>query len=432
MRTAAATAGLAAFGMGSASATNTDETAETITFSEDFGELGAEWMYKTDLSDPYVSGMWDASLIDPAGMDSQLVEFVADGFATPGMVWIYAPIEVESGTAYEGKVTAEMYNPVTMGHDTRLHVTLAPELPDSHDQFPDPYESWQLEGDRLGMNVSLADKEGWNEYSTYWSSPELETDTLYLAIGISTDAYTTMYHYLDSVDVELTPAGADDGGDTVSDTSLETFSEPRDRNVSFNSDSGTVTIQDTITAPTPCHSLGVAKTSCGDDTLEINLTLDEGDQTCIQQVEEIGYEMTVSCHSMPDSVTVTAQGNDVLSATTKPVVDTVEFFMGNEALDAHEDAELVDESGSWSAGTHYDASNNVVHIADTVKLTNGCQYPVLAGSTVDSDADRFEVDIDIESEGDSCTQQIREVPIHVKASFENGLPGDVEYNIPEQ
>lgn len=424
MRTAAATAGLATFGSGLASATG----GESVTFEEDFESLDVDWKVDTDLESSYFSGLWGASLVSPPGLDTSLVEFVADGAVTDGMVWIYAPIDVEPDTSYRGKFSMEMYHPVTTDAETTLHVSLGPELPAERGEFPDEFESWRLYGDRLGMNSSLADAEGWQEYATYWESPSYDTDTLYLAVGISTDEFTTAFHYLNELSVELAPSDSEDV--VVNDTDFELLDETPERIVEFDESNDTITIRDTVVAPTPCHELDVSETEYDDseDTLRVDLVMEEPDQSCIQKTERRGYEVTVDCSSLPETVTVGAPTNRKRYVANDPAVESVELFVDDEIDSSHYDETLLDDAdGTWSSGVHYDPANSVVHISDVVENTDASTVPTIADWSVD--ADTFSVEMGVE-DADSATSR-RQHNIHVKATFEDGLPGDVEYTGPD-
>lgn len=424
VKTAAATAGLAGVSAGVAGA---DGTAETIEFTEDFDSLSASWQVGADLENSWFPGFWDASLVSTGFDGSSMIEFAVDGAATPGMVWIYAPIDVEAGTAYEGSVDLSLHCPFTTAESTRLHVCLGSEMPGERDAFPDSFESWRLQGDRLGMNVSLEDSTGWNDYSSSWVSPELDTDTLYLAVGISTDSFVTSFYYLDSIEVELTPADAGESEDVVQDVSLEAFEAGVNRQVEFDDVTETVTVRDTIAAPTPCHELSVSNTEYDATSggLDIDLALEDADGFCSQVVEEVGYELTVDCTTLPDSITVATQGNETVTATRDPTLVGSNLYAGEEATQIDD---VGDDAEELAPGIHYDPSEKVVHVVDEVTLTSSCEHPVVEDVTVDGE--RLTVDVEIDDTDSSCALPVADVPIRVEADFADGLPGVVDYLAP--
>jgi len=202
VRSVAASATLAAAGSSIAGATGSAaedvSVHEDVSVSEDFGTLDTEWTVGADLSTTAGEEYWDVSLVEYADADDRAVEFVADGRAATGMTWVYTPVDIDPGTAYRGTATVRMWSPGTDDRDlSKVHVCMAPEAPTSAADFPTGQDAWRYQGERGGMERSLWTDAGWTDYTCRWESPELDTDQLYVAVGVSTETGDWLQEYAD-------------------------------------------------------------------------------------------------------------------------------------------------------------------------------------------------------------------------------------------
>lgn len=309
--TAAAATTLAATGQVSAS--STDRSA--IAFTEDFADSERDWFLGSDLRGSY-AGDWGISLTRPRALRTPAVRYVADGRYSTGIAWAYTPIEIEPGTSLEGEVSAQAWSPAECEHPyTRLQMAVTPDEPTSADDFPDPTQSWFYSSRVGGLNESLWGSAGWNSYSFNWQSTTYDTDTLYLAVGVSTVAPAKFVHFLNGVDVDLTvrdgsadPTPVLEGVELQrADLSEVPTGEPE---ATYDADNGTVTITGDMTTPTPCHEPVVLNSYYNAEEDELDLYLGSSDTSspddyCTQQLDRKGYRAVASFEqTIPSSVSV--------------------------------------------------------------------------------------------------------------------------------
>lgn len=421
VRSVAASATLGAVATGAAGATGGG--AGEVSVSEEFGGQIGEWSVRSELSTSGAADYWSASVVGSADATDRAVEFVADGRAGSGMIWVYAPVEVDPGTAYRGTATVRMWSP---GVDDRplskVHVALTPEEPTSAADFPTGQDAWRYQGERGGIVRSLWTDAGWTDYTCHWESDEMADDRLYVAVGVSTTYAAKFVHYLDAVDVSLTPVDAGTGSDvpTAEDATIRTLDDPVDggRQILFDDDADTVTVRGTATVRSGCREPVVDEVAydADDDELAVELGSVATSETCTQQLRDVGYELTVDCPGgLPTSVTVATPDGDTVSAAREPTLVDV----------------TLTETDGEADGTLFDDTTDTVRVEDVATLRDGCEGVEVAAADVDADASAFSLDVDVvRSDADACTQQVTEQRFAVEATFADGLPGTVDYDGP--
>jgi len=420
VRSVAASATLAAAGSGIAGATGS--AAEDVSVSENFSTIDTEWTVGADLSTAAGEEYWDVSLVEYANADDRAVEFVADGRAATGVYTHVMPVDVDPGTAYRGTAAVRMWSPGTDDRDlSKVHVCMAPEAPTSAADFPTGQDAWRYQGERGGMERSLWTDAGWTDYTCHWESPELDTDQLYVAVGVSTEYAAQFVHYLDAVDVSLSPVDGTSGAQapTADDATVQVLDEPvESREIAFDDATDTVTVRGTTTVRSGCREPVVDSVAYDEDSdgLAVELGSVATEDVCTQELRDVAYELTVDCPAgLPSSLTVATPDGGTVSATQDPSLV---------------DVRVVD-AGEESAGTVFDDTTDTVRIEDVATLTDGCKSVDLAAAHVDGETSTFAVAVDVVgSDADACTQQVVDEPFAVEATFADGLPGTVEYDGP--
>ena len=131
-----------------------------------------------------------------------------EGDHDDGVTWGVHPLPVEPGRAYQATVTAQFWSESESFNTLRDAVMrLGAEPPSTEDDFPQPGVNTAALGETPygGLREPLWLADGWREYTFDWTTPELATDTLYIALGTAVIWEGDATHYIDAVTVELTP-----------------------------------------------------------------------------------------------------------------------------------------------------------------------------------------------------------------------------------
>ena len=129
-----------------------------------------------------------------------------EGDYDDGVTWGVHPVSIESGQAYEITVSAQFWSESESFNTLRDAVMrLGPEPPDVEEDFPHPgvntTELGQTPYGGLREPLWLAD--GWREYTFEWTTPELSTETLYIALGTSVIWEGDATHFVDDIRVDV-------------------------------------------------------------------------------------------------------------------------------------------------------------------------------------------------------------------------------------
>lgn len=129
-----------------------------------------------------------------------------EGDYDDGVTWGVHPIPVASGKAYRATVTAQWWSESESFNTIRnVVMRLGPDPPETEEEFPQPGVNTTDLGETAygGLREPLWLADGWREYSFQWTTPELTTDTLYIAIGTAVVWEGDATHYVDDISVEL-------------------------------------------------------------------------------------------------------------------------------------------------------------------------------------------------------------------------------------
>ena len=185
--------------------------ADEPAFREGFeGGIG-EW--ETDAAiGPEVdveSFEWEVGVSDErAAAGARSLRVWNEGDHDDGTTWAVHAVPVEPGRAYRAEVTAELWSESESFNTLRDAVMrLGPEPPEREEDFPQPGVNTTALGETPygGLREPLWLAEGWREYGFEWTTPELSTDTLHLAVGTSVIWEGDATHFVDELSVDLTP-----------------------------------------------------------------------------------------------------------------------------------------------------------------------------------------------------------------------------------
>ncbi|WP_418286038.1 hypothetical protein [Halorubrum sp. DTA46] len=131
-----------------------------------------------------------------------------EGDYDDGVTWGVHPVSIEAGQAYEATVSAQIWSESESFNTLRDAVMyLGPDPPAVEEDFPHPGVNTTDLGEAPygGLREPLWLTDGWREYRFEWTTPELSTDTLYVAIGHAVIWEGDAAHYVDDVSVEIEP-----------------------------------------------------------------------------------------------------------------------------------------------------------------------------------------------------------------------------------
>jgi hypothetical protein len=152
---------------------------------------------------------WEVELSETeAAAGDRSVRIWNEGRYDDGTTWIVHPVAVEPGRAYHATVSAQFWSQSKSFNQIRTAVMrLGAEPPEDEQDFPDPGENTTDSGEQAygGLREALWRTEGWQEYSFEWTTPELPTDTLYVAAGTTVIWEAEATHYVDEITVEFEP-----------------------------------------------------------------------------------------------------------------------------------------------------------------------------------------------------------------------------------
>lgn len=129
-----------------------------------------------------------------------------EGDYDDGVTWGVHPVSVGSGRAYDVTVTAQFWSASASFNTLRDAVMrLGPEPPGVEEDFPHPGVNTTGLGETPygGLREPLWLADGWREYRFEWTTPELSTDTLYIALGHAVIWEGDATHYVDDIAVEF-------------------------------------------------------------------------------------------------------------------------------------------------------------------------------------------------------------------------------------
>lgn len=152
---------------------------------------------------------WELGVSDQQAHEGeQSLRIWNEGDYDDGVTWGTHPVPVESGRAYEVTVSAQFWSESESFNTIRDAVMrLGSEPPSAEEDFPRPGGNTTDLGETPygGLREPLWLTEGWREYRFEWTTPDLATDTLHVAVGTSVIWEGDATHFVDDVTVELAP-----------------------------------------------------------------------------------------------------------------------------------------------------------------------------------------------------------------------------------
>lgn len=125
-----------------------------------------------------------------------------------GVTWAVHPVPIESGGSYRIEVSGQFWSE-SESFNTIRHslMRLGPEPPETEEEFPQPGLNTTDLGETPygGLRDALWLADGWREYAFEWTTPELSTETLYLAVGTAVIWEADATHYVDDLSVRVEP-----------------------------------------------------------------------------------------------------------------------------------------------------------------------------------------------------------------------------------
>ena len=200
-------AGIGAVGLaGIAGCTGeTDGAAFKEGFEDGIGdwEFGAAIGPEVDIDE----FSWEASVSEEeAASGDRSLRIWNQGDYDDGVTWATRPISIASGSSYRIEVTGQFWSE-SESFNTIRHalMRLGPEPPDTEEDFPQPGLNTTDLGETPygGLRDALWLADGWREYVFEWTTPELSTDTLHLAVGTAVIWEADATHYVDDLSVTV-------------------------------------------------------------------------------------------------------------------------------------------------------------------------------------------------------------------------------------
>jgi len=183
--------------------------SDAPAFEEGFeGDIG-EWLFDAAIG-PEVDideFDWEVSFSEAeASSGDRSLRIWNQGDYDDGVTWATHPIPVESGSSYEIEVSGRFWSE-SESFNTIRHalMRLGPEPPEAEEDFPQPGLNTTELGETPygGLRDALWLADGWREYAFEWTTPELSTDTLHLAVGTAVIWEADATHYVDDLAVTV-------------------------------------------------------------------------------------------------------------------------------------------------------------------------------------------------------------------------------------
>ncbi|MFB6170253.1 MAG: hypothetical protein ABEJ06_03815 [Haloarculaceae archaeon] len=136
------------------------------------------------------------------------LELFTGGDHDDGTAWAVWEIPVTDGLAYDVDFEVQAWSESESFNTLRhLVARVAPDPPATEADFPDPGRNSSNVADAPygGLREPLHREAGWTEYGFDWRSPPLSADSLYLAVGVSVVWEADATHYVDEVELDLSP-----------------------------------------------------------------------------------------------------------------------------------------------------------------------------------------------------------------------------------
>jgi len=152
---------------------------------------------------------WEADVSEEeAAAGERSLRIWNQGDYDDGVTRVVHPAPVESGSSYRIEVSGQFWSQ-SESFNTIRHalMRLGPEPPETEEDFPQPGLNTTDLGETPygGLRDAPWPADGWREYLFEWTTPELSTDTLYLAVGTAVIREADATHYVDDLSVTVEP-----------------------------------------------------------------------------------------------------------------------------------------------------------------------------------------------------------------------------------
>jgi hypothetical protein len=148
---------------------------------------------------------WELGVSDAeAASGERSLRIWNEGDHDDGVTWGVHPVSVDADRGDVIAVTARFWSESESFNTLRdAVVRLGPERPEVEADFPNPGVNTTALGETPygGLREPLWLADGWREYAFEWTTPELPTDRLYLALGTAVIWEGDATHYVDDVTV---------------------------------------------------------------------------------------------------------------------------------------------------------------------------------------------------------------------------------------
>ena len=152
---------------------------------------------------------WEVDVSDAeAAAGSRSLRVWNQGDYDDGVTWATHPISIEPGQAYRIEVSGQFWSESESFNTIRHAVMrLGPDPAEVEADFPQLGVNSSTLGETAsgGLREPLWLADGWREYAFEWTTPELSTDTLHLAVGTAVIWEADATHYVDDLSVTVEP-----------------------------------------------------------------------------------------------------------------------------------------------------------------------------------------------------------------------------------
>lgn len=197
-------AGLATLGIAGCLGTALTSMDDTSDFEDGLGDWERNADVPDDPNNPGNPVEWSITTsTDQAATGQTSVRYLLDGLQDDGTIWLVKPLEVSAGQSYSAEVTAQAWSQ-SQSFNTLAHLVmyLGPERPTGETDFPDPNTNSSTDAFGYGgLREPLNRSAGWEEYAFSWETPTFDTDTVYIAVGISAVWESHLGYYVDDISI---------------------------------------------------------------------------------------------------------------------------------------------------------------------------------------------------------------------------------------
>ncbi len=190
-----------------------DGSPAPVTFTDGFEGGLSGWETDSDVpADPNHPGQAVAWRIERsterAASGSASLRYLLDGRQDDGTIWVVRPVTVDPGRAYDVSMRAAGWS-ASESFNTLAHLVLfaGPSRPADEGSFPAPGANSTGAGVTPvgGLREPLNQAAGWRNYAFTWQTPELESGTLAIAVGITAVWETELTYFVDDVELMAEP-----------------------------------------------------------------------------------------------------------------------------------------------------------------------------------------------------------------------------------